>query len=98
MSEISDHEKQLPQENEIYDAQTEQVLNNDPDAEFGGHEARKIMERKLLWKLDARLSILVIIYILNYVREGYHKLTNAANCLDRSTGIMHRQCQCIALI
>lgn len=39
----------------------------DPDAEFGGHEQRKALERKLLWKLDLRMSILVVIYILNYV-------------------------------
>ncbi|KAH7887797.1 MFS general substrate transporter [Phlebopus sp. FC_14] len=39
----------------------------DPDAEFGGTEARKKLERKLLMKLDLRMSILVIIYILNYI-------------------------------
>ena len=38
-----------------------------PDAEFGGTEARKELERKLLFKLDARMSILVVIYILNHV-------------------------------
>ena len=39
----------------------------DPDEEFGGHEAREKLERKLLRKLDLRMSILVVIYILNYV-------------------------------
>ncbi|EIW75723.1 sugar transporter [Coniophora puteana RWD-64-598 SS2] len=39
----------------------------DPDAEFGGKEARKKLERRLLLKLDARMFILVIIYILNYI-------------------------------
>jgi hypothetical protein len=39
----------------------------DLDAEFGGPEARKKLERRLLWKLDLRMSILVVIYILNYV-------------------------------
>ena len=39
----------------------------DPDAEFGGSEARKKLEKRLLLKLDARMSILVVIYILNYV-------------------------------
>ena len=39
----------------------------DPDAEFGGTEARKKLEKRLLSKLDARMSILVVIYILNYV-------------------------------
>lgn len=38
-----------------------------PDAEFGGTEARKALEKKLLLKLDLRLSILWVIYILNYI-------------------------------
>ncbi|KZT72522.1 MFS general substrate transporter [Daedalea quercina L-15889] len=42
-------------------------LGVDPDAEFGGQEARKKLERRLLLKLDARMFILVIIYILNYI-------------------------------
>lgn len=37
------------------------------DADFGGFEARQQLERKLLWKIDARMSIMVFIYILNYV-------------------------------
>jgi MFS transporter, ACS family, DAL5 transporter family protein len=37
----------------------------EPDAEFGGPEARKELERELLRKLDTRLSMLVVIYILN---------------------------------
>lgn len=40
----------------------------DVDAEFGGQEARRSLERKLLRKLDVRMSMLVLIYILNYVR------------------------------
>ena len=39
----------------------------DPDAEFGGTEARRKLERRLLLKLDARMSILVVIYLLNCV-------------------------------
>lgn len=39
----------------------------DPDAQFGGTEARRQLERKLLWKVDARMSIMVVIYILNYI-------------------------------
>jgi len=44
----------------------------DVDAEFGGREARLVLERKLLRKLDVRMSILVLIYILNYVRPFEH--------------------------
>ena len=40
---------------------------SDSDAEFGGTEARSELERRLLLKLDARMSILVVIFILNYV-------------------------------
>jgi len=37
------------------------------DAEFGGSEERGRLEKKLLRRIDARMSILVLIYILNYV-------------------------------
>ena len=40
----------------------------DPDAQFGGREAREALERTLLRKLDMRMGILIVIYILNYVR------------------------------
>jgi hypothetical protein len=49
------------------DMDTEQAPP-DSEAEFGGREARLNLERKLLRKLDTRMSILVLIYILNYVR------------------------------
>ena len=42
--------------------------NNVDDEEFGGVEERKRMERRLLRKLDVRMSITIVIYILNYVR------------------------------
>lgn len=48
-----------------------QLIDDDPDAEFGGYEERKKLERKLLWKLDLRMFILVIVYILNYVCGRY---------------------------
>jgi len=41
--------------------------DDDPNAEFGGSEARRRLERKLVWKIDLRMSILVFIYILNYI-------------------------------
>jgi hypothetical protein len=40
----------------------------DQDAQFGGTEARRVLEKKLLWKVDLRMSVMVVIYILNYVR------------------------------
>lgn len=46
----------------------EKGINNDPDAEFGGTEARRLLETKLVRKIDLRMSIMVVIYILNYVR------------------------------
>ncbi|KAF7977659.1 hypothetical protein HWV62_3092 [Athelia sp. TMB] len=41
--------------------------SDDLNEEFGGTEAREKMEKKLLRKLDLRMSILIIIYILNYI-------------------------------
>ena len=38
------------------------------DAEFGGIEVRRKLERKLIRKIDLRMSILIVIYGLNYVR------------------------------
>ena len=37
------------------------------DTEFGSVEERKKIERKLVFKLDCRMTILVIIFLLNYV-------------------------------
>ncbi|KAG1744348.1 MFS general substrate transporter [Suillus occidentalis] len=37
----------------------------DLDVEFGG--TREKLERRLLWKLDLRMSMLVLIYILNFI-------------------------------
>ena len=45
----------------------EKRVDVDADAEFGGPEGRQRLEKKLLLKLDLRMSILVVIYILNYV-------------------------------
>ncbi|KAF7332162.1 MFS general substrate transporter [Mycena kentingensis (nom. inval.)] len=39
----------------------------DPDAAYGGHRARKELERQLVHKLDKRMSLLVLIYVLNYI-------------------------------
>lgn len=43
------------------------VESYEKDAEFGGSEARRRLEKKLLLKVDLRMSILVLIYILNYI-------------------------------
>ncbi|KAI0036737.1 MFS general substrate transporter [Vararia minispora EC-137] len=43
------------------------ALRIDLDAEFGGPEQRKKLEKKLLHKIDLRMSVLVVIYILNYI-------------------------------
>ena len=40
----------------------------DRDAEFGGIEARRDLERKLIGKIDLRMSNLSVIYSLHYVR------------------------------
>ncbi|TDL29518.1 sugar transporter [Rickenella mellea] len=45
----------------------EPANNDELNSEFGGTSQRKLMERNLLRKLDSRMSILIIIYILNYI-------------------------------
>jgi len=54
------------------DTRVEQSESNSPDiryydTEFGGPEERRRLEKRLLRKIDTRMSILVVIYILNYV-------------------------------
>jgi len=46
----------------------------DPDAEFGGSEQRRVLEKRLIRKIDLRMSILIFIYILNYIDRN-----NASN-------------------
>ncbi|KIK65313.1 hypothetical protein GYMLUDRAFT_239857 [Collybiopsis luxurians FD-317 M1] len=46
---------------------TDEEVQENPDAVFGGTEARKKLERSLLRKLDTRMTILILIYILNYI-------------------------------
>lgn len=43
------------------------VHSKDSDTEFGGTEERMKLEKKLVRKIDARMSIMVIIYILNSI-------------------------------
>lgn len=38
-----------------------------PDTAFGGPVARKALEKRLLLKIDLRMTILILIYILNFV-------------------------------
>ena len=44
-----------------------QAIEDSDDEEFGGTEMRMELEQRLLLKLDTRMSVLVLIYILNYV-------------------------------
>lgn len=47
---------------------TDPSSDDDSFAEFLESEERVRMEKNLVRKLDMRMSILVVIYILNYVR------------------------------
>jgi len=51
----------------IKQAQQYDLNAEDPDAQFGGTEARRKLEKKLILKVDLRMSIMVVIYILNYI-------------------------------
>ena len=63
-------------------------IEDDPDAEYGGHEARVRLERKLLRKIDLRMSVMVVIYILNYVSIPFdNRISMPLTCCIRSTGI-----------
>jgi hypothetical protein len=53
-----------PADDKVHDLENLEVESKpseygDSDDEFGGTEARKVLERRLLWKLDLRMSILV---------------------------------------
>lgn len=48
----------------------EQTGDDDLDAPYGGRQARLALERKLLWKIDIRMFVMVLIYILNYVSSA----------------------------
>ncbi|KAG5646599.1 hypothetical protein DXG03_002903 [Asterophora parasitica] len=50
---------------DVHDTQGPTSLES--DHEFGGKDARAKLERSLLRKIDRRMSILVLIYILNYI-------------------------------
>ncbi|KAF9055118.1 MFS general substrate transporter [Hymenopellis radicata] len=50
-----------------HDDEGASLTSTDSDIAFGGSEARKRLEIRLLRKLDRRMSILVLIYILNYI-------------------------------
>ncbi|EJF62792.1 sugar transporter [Dichomitus squalens] len=41
------------------------LTSEDGGTEYGGHEARRRLERRLVRKIDLRMSILVILFILN---------------------------------
>ena len=58
----------------ISELQVNNPEDDDEDVEFGGRQARLELERKLLWKLDCRMSIMIIIYILNYARLSLYPL------------------------
>lgn len=64
---MSSHSLEKGHDTRVPDVETEAAARHTGDEEFGGTEARKKLEKKLLRKLDARMSILIVIYILNYV-------------------------------
>ncbi len=63
----------------------------DVNAQFGGLEARQKLEKKLLRKLDARMSVLLLIYILNYV--SFPLATSCAMLTDVSFPDRPKQCE-----
>ena len=43
------------------------IIAVDGDRDFGGLEGQQELERKLIRKIDLRMSILIVLYSLNYV-------------------------------
>ena len=69
MSEFIDENVTTPLlKNATEDVETEVTAPALDGDEWGGSESRQQLEKQLLWKVDKRMSILVLIYILNYVR------------------------------
>ena len=64
---MSDSLKDAEKFDDIQVLDRSESKSTDSEEAFGDREARRRLERKLLRKLDARMSILVVIYILNYV-------------------------------
>jgi hypothetical protein len=56
-----------PERNECDHRSRDSTTALGPDAEFGDREVQKKLEERLFLKLDARIFIFIIIYILNYV-------------------------------
>lgn len=54
----------------------------DPDFEFGGADARKVLEHQLLRKLDRRMAILILIYILNCASLVIRRHMDCSHYLD----------------
>ena len=55
----------------------------DGDAEFGGPEERKRMEKKLIRRLDMRLALIVVLYLLNYVNLLLSQSMKSNSCLQQ---------------
>ncbi|KAK0206439.1 sugar transporter [Desarmillaria ectypa] len=87
----SDPEKRLDEYIHTQEGQQDSV---DPDAKYGGHQARISLEKKLLWKLDLRMSILIFIYILNYASLKSDLVgsyfSNGCNQIDRNNAAAAR--------
>ena len=45
-------------------------ISDDDDDELEDPQKRQEIERALLWKLDKRMSILILIYVLNFVSDS----------------------------
>ena len=55
----------------------------DGDAEFGGTRERKRMEKKLIRRLDMRLALIVVLYLLNYVNLLLSQSMKSNSCLQQ---------------
>ena len=82
---MSDSLKDVEKSDDIQVLARSESKSTDSEEAFGDREARRQLERRLLRKLDARMSILVVIYILNYVSIPYTE-RDCRNCANPVAG------------
>lgn len=71
----------------------EKGRNSEDDVARLEHSSERLaLEKKLLRKIDLRMSILIVIYILNYVSTHYLRWLSMKLTRPRLTAIMLREC------
>ena len=75
----------MPQDHRIekHPKASANVSSVDGDAEFGGPGERKRMEKRLVRRLDMRLTLIVVLFLLNYVNLHPSRSMELNSCLQQ---------------